>query len=243
MPPDLLIVSATALLAAFVTGGVGYGFSSILVPVALQVRPSRILNPTLVLAEVALNAYATWVNRRSLRFAWQTLRWMLLGVVPGVAVGGLVLDELSSDTLRLGTYATLLPLIVLQLGGALRPLPRRRSVDVLFGGGVGALYAATTISGPPLALLFNNQGLVKSDFRAAMALFRLTESLLTVSAYVALGLVGRSAGALLPWLVPGILVGVPLGRVAARRLTPERFRRMCLLCDLVLVLVGLSRLL
>ena len=29
-----------------------------------------------------------------------------------------------------------------------------------FGAGLGFLYSVTTISGPPLALLFNNQGLV-----------------------------------------------------------------------------------
>ena len=48
---------------------------------------------------------------------------------------------------------------------------------------LGVLYSVTTISGPPLALLFNNQGLVKDQFRAGLALVRVAESCLTAIVY------------------------------------------------------------
>jgi hypothetical protein len=44
-----------------------------------------------------------------------------------------------------------------------------------FGTALGVLYSVTTISGPPLAILFNNQGLVKTEFRAGLALVRVAE--------------------------------------------------------------------
>ena len=55
--PGLITLTAVTLLAAVVNGGLGYGFSSITVPVALIFYANRILNPALVLVEVALNGY------------------------------------------------------------------------------------------------------------------------------------------------------------------------------------------
>ena len=54
---------AITLGAAIVNGALGYGFSSITVPLALLFLTNRVLNPALVPIEVALNAYVLWVNR------------------------------------------------------------------------------------------------------------------------------------------------------------------------------------
>ena len=56
------------LLAAVVNGALGYGFSSITVPVALLFYTNRVLNPALIWIEVALNAYVLWINRASTSF-------------------------------------------------------------------------------------------------------------------------------------------------------------------------------
>ena len=63
--------------------------------------------------------------------------------------------------------------------------------------GVGILYGLTTISGPPLALFWNNQGLAKEDFKVALAVVRSIESLCALAAYAWLGLLtARSVGPL-----------------------------------------------
>ena len=61
-----LPLAAITLGAAIVNGALGYGFSSITVPLALLFLTNRVLNPALVLIEVALNAYVLWVNRDAL---------------------------------------------------------------------------------------------------------------------------------------------------------------------------------
>jgi len=62
--PGLITLTAVTLLAAVVNGGLGYGFSSITVPVALIFYANRILNPALVLVEVALNGYLLFIIAR-----------------------------------------------------------------------------------------------------------------------------------------------------------------------------------
>ena len=72
--PGLITLTAVTLLAAVVNGGLGYGFSSITVPVALIFYANRILNPALVLVEVALNGYLLFINRKSVLLAWNGCR-------------------------------------------------------------------------------------------------------------------------------------------------------------------------
>src|SRR5215831_20781064 len=80
-----------------------------------------------------------------------------------------------------------------------------------FGTALGVLYSVTTISGPPLAILFNNQGLVKNEFRAGLALVRVMESTVTAVVYYNLGLFIDESRSLMLLLIPSVLVGIPLG--------------------------------
>lgn len=108
---------------------------------------------------------------------------------------------------------------------------------------LGVLYSVTTISGPPLAVMLNNQGLARKDFRAALGFVRLAESSMTAVAYGYAGLYSATSLALIPWIVPSIVIGVPLGAFIIRRAPVETFRRVCLSFDAWIVAFGLSRLL
>jgi hypothetical protein len=141
------------------------------------------------------------------------------------------------------TYAVLLPLILVQAAGLRRPIRSERLIGLPFGMGLGFLYSVTTVSGPPLAILFNNQGLVKTEFRAGLALIRVAESTLTAIVYYHLGLFVADSQSLLWTLIPSVLVGMPLGAYAIRRLEAETFRRICMSFDAWVVGFGLSRVL
>ncbi len=100
-----------------------------------------------------------------------------------------------------------------------------------------------TISGPPLAIMLNNQGLAKRDFRAALGVIRLAESSMTAVAYAYAGFFTITSVGLSPWIVPSILIGVPIGAYVIQRVDAETFRRVCMSFDAWVVGFGLSRLL
>lgn len=231
------------LIAAVVNGALGYGFSSITVPLALLFLTSRVLNPALVLVEVVLNGYVLWVNRDSLAAVRRRMLPIVAGLVPGVVIGTLVVARVDPDWLKLGTFTLLLPLILLQAAGYRRPIRAERSVGFPFGTGVGLLYSLTTISGPPLALMLNNQGLAKREFRAALGFVRLAEATFTAIAYAYAGLYTSASLGLTPSIVPSLLVGVPLGAWLIRRIDAETFRRVCMSFDAWVVGFGISTLL
>jgi uncharacterized protein len=236
-----IVIAVTSLFAAVVTGALGYGYSSITVPISLLVTTSRVLNPALVIVEVVVNVYALILGRRSIRRVWPQVAPVALGILPGVAAGALVLSAISPEWAKLVTYAALLPLILIQASGLRFPLRRVNVVGVPFGASVGVLYSLTTISGPPLALYFNNQGMAKDDFKVALALTRTIESTTTLMAYAALGMITQESTALVPILAPGVLLGMPVGFALIRRIQPETFRRVCMSFDAWLVGFGLSR--
>jgi uncharacterized protein len=230
-------------VAATVNGALGYGFSSITVPLALLFLQNRVLNPALVLIEVPLNAYVLWVNREALPDVWRRILPMVLGLVPGVIGGTLLVSYVSPDWLKVFTFVVLLPLILLQAAGIRRPISAERSAGLVFGGGLGVLYSVTTISGPPLAIMLNNQGFAKREFRAALGFVRLAESSMTAVAYLSAGLFSARSLGLIPWIVPSVAVGVPVGAWLIRRLRAETFRRVCMSFDAWVVAFGLSKLL
>ena len=231
------------LAAAIVNGALGYGFSSITVPLALLFLTNRVLNPALVLVEVALNGYVLWVNRDAVAAIRARMLPIVLGLVPGVLAGTLVVAKVHPDWLKLGTFVLLLPLILLQAAGYRRPIRSERSLGVPFGTGVGLLYSLTTISGPPLALMLNNQGLAKREFRAALGFVRLAEASFTAMAYAYAGLYTRASFGLTPAIIPSLIVGVPVGAWLIGRIDPETFRRICMSFDAWVVGFGISTLL
>jgi uncharacterized membrane protein YfcA len=242
MSTEQIVLVVLTLGAAIVNGALGYGFSSITVPVALLFLTNRLLNPALVPIEVALNAYVLWVNRAALPDVWRRVWPIVVGLGPGVIVGTAIVSSVSPGWLKLGTYCVLLPLILLQAAGIRRPIRREQSVGLAFGSGLGVLYAVTTISGPPLAILLNNQGLAKRDFRAALGVVRLAESTMTALAYAYAGLYSRESAALIPLILPSILIGVPIGTVLIRHVRSEPFRRICMSFDAWVVGFGVSTL-
>ena len=243
MDSSVLVLLGITFFAAFVNGALGYGFSSLTVPVALLFHTSRILNPALVLVEVFINLYVLFINRGSVRTVWKRVYPIIIGLLPGVALGSYVLASIHPDWLKFATYTLLLPLILVQAAGVRRPIRSEKLLGVPFGAGLGFLYSVTTISGPPLAVLFNNQGLVKQDFRAGLALIRVAESLLTAFAYWQLGLFVAESMTIAAEIVPAVLLGIPLGAYAIRHLDAETFRRVCMSFDVWVVGFGLSRVL
>jgi uncharacterized protein len=237
----LLVLAVTSLGAATVNGALGYGYSSISVPIALLVVAGRVLNPALVIVEVAINLYALFWNRRSIRRVLPRVIPLSIGLIPGVVVGSLLLGRVAPASAKLVVYLVLLPLILIQASGRRWPIRGERTASLPLGAGVGILYGLTTISGPPLALFWNNQGLAKEDFKVGLAVVRTIESVCALITYASLGLLTRESGSLLPYIVPGVLLGFPIGHALIKRVSTETFRRVCMSFDAYLVSFGLSR--
>jgi uncharacterized membrane protein YfcA len=236
-----IVLFVIALFAATVNGAIGYGFSSLTVPVALLFFPNKMLSPALVLVELAINTWVVVLNRGSLSAVYRRAFPILIGLIPGIIIGSFLLKGANPGMLKFGTYVVLLPIILMQAAGYRRPIKSEQLAGLPLGLGVGTLYATTTISGPPLAMMFNNQGLDKEEFRAALGTVRVVETTLTAIAYGFLGLFSTTSLRLAAPIAPAVLLGLPLGSYMIRYMKGETFRRICMSFDAWIVGFGLAR--
>ncbi|HSG05063.1 MAG TPA: sulfite exporter TauE/SafE family protein, partial [Nitrospiria bacterium] len=113
----LLILILITFFAAAVNGALGHGFSSLTVPVALLFYTNRVLNPALVLIEIVINTYILWTNRSGLPKVCRRVCPILIGMVPGIAVGSYILSTANPGWIKLLTFVILIPLILFQAAG------------------------------------------------------------------------------------------------------------------------------
>ena len=151
--------------------------------------------------------------------------WALVGRVPGTIAGALLLAALPERGL-----AILLAAVVLlgrrahQLPAGCPP-PRRRNV-VLAGATSGLLGTATSIGGPPMALVWQrNSG---ARLRGTMSGFFLIGSVMSLVALAFTGAVDGHTLRTFAVLMPAAVAGFALSRYVNRFLDPARLRLLAI---------------
>src|SRR5690242_21704414 len=94
----VIVLAGIALFAAFVNGALGYGFSSLAVPVPLVFYANRVLNPAVVLIEVFINFYVLLINLSGARAVWKRVVPILTGLLPGMKRGLALASSIHRST-------------------------------------------------------------------------------------------------------------------------------------------------
>jgi uncharacterized membrane protein YfcA len=234
-------LTSLILAGATVNGFLGHGFSTLSVPLALALVAQRVLNPVLVLLEVALNTGAFLASRRSFPAVRLRVRPYALALVPGAVLGALVLRFAQPGPVRLATYALLLPLVLLQAFRRGAAGARQTRWAAPAGLATGVVYGLTTISGPLLSVFFHHQGYAKEDYRAAISFLRMVESWATALVYLALGLVTPATVRVAVPLLPVVLLGLLAGSLLLPWISQGAFCNFCVVFNCFAVSWGLSR--
>jgi uncharacterized protein len=240
-------LAIVALGASLINGAIGYGFSSIVTPIALLWFSNKVLNPAVVSVELLVNLALLFRERAYIPATKSRALPVVTTLLPGVLLGTLGLSYLAVNDVKVAVYLVLLPMVVVQLLGLRRPFTNERRSGSIIGPGIGFLYALTTISGPPLAVFFRNQGLSKNEFRCTLAQVRVAESSLTLTTYflftefLGANLISAPSLALIPFLLIPVLIGVPAGTWLVGRVSRDAFTRFVMAMDGLVFSFGLSQ--
>ncbi|MGB6501071.1 MAG: sulfite exporter TauE/SafE family protein [Thermoplasmata archaeon] len=238
-----------ALGASTINGAIGYGFSSILTPIALLWFSNKVLNPAVVSVELVVNVTLLFRERAYIAVTKSRAMPVITTLLPGVLLGALGLSYLAVNEVKFAVYILLIPMVLVQLLGLRRPFTNERRSGSIIGPGIGFLYALTTISGPPLAVFFRNQGLSRNEFRCTIAQVRVAESSLTLTTYflftefLGARLYTLPSLGLIPYLLIPVVVGVPIGTWLLGRVSRDSFTRLVMAMDGLVVSFGLSQVL
>jgi len=211
------VIAVAILFASCLQASIGFGMGMLAAPVVALVDPSLIPGTLIMLASLVTLMV---VIRERTAIDVRGTGWALVGRVPGTVAGALLLAAMPERALALAIAGVVLAgVLVTSLGWA--PTPRRRNL-VLAGATSGVLGTATSIGGPPMALVWQRS--TGAELRGTMSGFFLIGSVLSIGMLSLTGAIDGDTWRWFAFLVPATVVGYALSRWANRLLNPQRQR-------------------
>lgn len=229
--PLVLLVVAVAAAGGLVQSVVGIGLGLLTTPVVAIVDPSLV--PVMPLW-LGLGTAGTMMFQEHAHVDWRAFWWTMPARVPGVLVGAWLVGVASDASLALGVGLMVLLAVAIAARGVVLPLtPATLSAGGFVSGVTGT---ATSIGGPPIAIVF--AGREPAVVRSTLAVFFFVGVLLGLGGLWAVGEVTAGATALAAVCMPGVWLGIAAGTVFRPRLPREQFRAgVLLVCALSAVVL------
>jgi uncharacterized membrane protein YfcA len=228
-----LVIALATLVASALQASIGFGMGIVAAPIVALVDPT-LIPATMLLLAMVVTLIAALIERQHIDLGGTG--WALAGRVPGSIAGGLMVAMLPARGLALILAGVvLLGAVVTTLGWAPRPV---RSTLVLAGMASGVLGTATSIGGPPMALVW--QGKSGAGLRGTMNGFALIGAVLSISSLAVTGSITGRTMLVVALLLPMPVLGFGLSRLLNRVLDPQRLRRTVIgvSCFGAIVLIG-----
>ncbi|MGI8524072.1 MAG: sulfite exporter TauE/SafE family protein [Nocardioides sp.] len=213
-----LLIGLTATVGAFVQAVVGLGIGLLTAPVVALVAPSLV--PALPLW-LALLVSGSMLAAERAHIDWPSIAWALPARVPGTVVGAWLVSRFTE--VQIGVALAVMVLLAVAVTVHTVAVPVNPATLVTAGFVAGASGTATSIGGPPIALLFQRRP--PEVVRATLSVFFFVGVLLSLAGLAVGGTLDRQGAELAAAFAPGVLVGLLVG-IALRDLMPrEAFRR------------------
>ncbi len=230
------VLAATLTAGAAVQGLVGLGLGLVAAPVTALIAPA--LMPDLLLWMAATLPLVTLARERD-HVDWRGLGWALPARVPGTAVGVVCVATFTDQ--QLGVTVALMVLLAVSVTAGDVVVPVTRGTLVMAGFVSGISGTATSVGGPPLAVLYQHRR--PEQIRCTLAVYFLAGAVLSLAGLGAAGALDVRAALLALLLLPCLVVGFGLSRLVANRLRARHVRpavlAVCATSSLVLLVRSL----
>ena len=227
-------------MISFFVGGVvqgcmGFGMAMIAVPPLLMVLPATTVVPALNLLSLLNTSAMTWHLRADVR---RDLTLPLVaGAALGVPLGIYLLKTFEGAAFKAGVGIFILLLAAVLLSGWTRPMRNPHWVMYPVGFVGGFMNGSISIGGPPVILFLTSQGIPKDIFRANLAAYFTLVGLLATTGFTIAGVLTWDVFLYAATIAPAALVGTYTGVKLSTKVSQEIFRRLTLLCIIVMGLV------
>lgn len=213
----VVLIGVVAVAGAFVQAVVGLGIGLVSAPVIALVAPSLV--PVLPLW-LALLVSGLMVAGERLHVDWSAIAWALPARIPGTVVGAWLVSRFSEAQLGVALAVMVLLAVAITIRAAV--IPVNPATLVTAGFFAGASGTATSIGGPPIALLFQRQA--PEVVRATLSVFFFVGVIFSIGGLAIGGSLDGDAAELALVLAPGVVLGFLLGRAARNRVPRGVFR-------------------
>lgn len=237
-PGALVWLAAACLVAGFVRGYSGFGFSALLIAAASLVTNPLNFVAVVVILEMVMSAQAA--KGAGPDVDWRRVGWLLGGAAIGLPLGLWVLTGVGENAARAVISAYILLMCgVLYLGWRLRS--EVRGAPNGLAGVVSGLANAPGMGGLPVAAFFAAQPMPAAVFRATLIAYFPLLDLYSAPLYWLAGLVSWDTLWASLIALPLTLLGNWLGGRHFFGTDPQEFRRLAILLLAGLAMLGLGK--
>jgi uncharacterized membrane protein YfcA len=224
------LVLLAAFVGALIQGSIGYGLNLVVVPVVAVLQPEALPGAMIVMS-IPMTSGSALLERAHID--WKNVSWITLGRIPGVAIGTWIVVSFSADRLAVAIGAFVV--IAAIMGVATPPIRITSLSSTLTGVTAGIMGTTSSIGGPPIAMLYQNEKgpVLRATLGAA---FTIGTALSLLSLSVA-GKIETFHWALGLGLFPAIAMGLYVSRFTHRWLDGG-WLRPCVLAFAVLSGMG-----
>ena len=237
-PLALVWLAVACLVAGFVRGYSGFGFSALLIAAS-----SLVTNPLNFVAVVVI--LETVMSLQAAKGAgpdvdWRRVGWLLGGAAIGLPIGLWILTGVSEDTARAVVSGYVLVMCAVLLAGWRLQAEVRGAANGV-AGVVSGLANAPGMGGLPIAAFFAAQPMQAAVFRATLIAYFPLLDLYSAPLYWYAGLVSWDTIWASLWLLPITLGANWLGGRHFFGTDPQDFRRFAIVLLAGLALLGLGK--
>ena len=233
-PVVLAVIAATIVLGAAVQGLVGLGLGLVAAPVTMLLEPA--LMPDLLLWLAMIFPLLT-LTREHTDIDWRGLGWSVLARIPGTAVGVYLLTIISTRVLGIAVAVMVLVSVATTARAVVVPVNRSSLFTAGFASGIAG--TATSIGGPPLAILYQHRP--PQQIRSTLGIYFIVGAALSLVGLAVTGGLEASTFVLAMAFVPCLLVGFLIHRVLRGLLPRDRVRVAVLVVCATSAVVLLAR--
>ena len=237
-PMALVWIGLVVIVAAFVRGYSGFGYSAMLIAGSSLVTNPLNLVAVVVILETAMSVQA-W-RQAGPQVDWPRVGWLMAGAAVGLPLGLWAMTAISEDAARAVIAGYVLVMCgVLLIGWRLRAEVRGAGNGL--AGLISGLANAPGMGGLPIAAFFAAQPMQASVFRATLIAYFPLLDLYSAPLYWWAGLVSWDTLWAALMAMPLTFLGNWLGARHFLAADPQEFRRFAILLLAGLAILGLIK--
>ncbi len=237
-PVELAWMAVAILIAAFVRGYSGFGYSAMVIAASSLVTNPLYFVAVVVILETAMSLQAA--RGAGPDVDWRRVWWLLLGAALGLPLGLWILTGVSEDTARAVISAYVLVMCGVLLAGWRMRTEVRGRVNVA-AGLLSGLANAPGMGGLPIAAFFAAQPIRPAVFRATLIAYFPLLDLYSAPLYWYAGLVSWDTLWASLIALPLTILGNWLGGRHFLNTDPQDFRRFAIVLLAGLAALGLLK--
>jgi len=222
------------LLAGFTQGVSGFGAGLVAMPLLTLLLGIKAAVPLSMLNGLIITGFLSLQLKRHID--WKKIMPLLLGCLPGIVVGAVLLKRLNADLLQLslGIFIAIYAIYSLQV----RPNPQRISSRWGYAAGflTGTISSLFSAGGPPAIIYVSLTAWAKDEIKATLSVFFFVSGIVTAIGHAVSGLTTNATLQQLVGTGPMTLAGVIVGSLLYRRIRRQTYTTIMLW---LLILMGL----